>query len=231
MADWFIATEGVKVVKDSASLWPQIITAVTSAGAALGGVWFTHHLTSEREKRATAEKARVERQYITTELVFLLERYAVSWMSLKWMSLNQFYELNAIPVLDISLLKGDWRTLPVSELFRLRSLEVNQALLASRIQREKDSLHHPAVSDTLTQDCLKTGIRAYILAAKLRRAAGLPDAEDLKNKEGILGTLRSSHKESWHRFVLVNRRAKKSLEDMRRPRNDSPSGENSDGSL
>jgi hypothetical protein len=28
MADWFIATEGVKVVKDSASLWPQIITGV-----------------------------------------------------------------------------------------------------------------------------------------------------------------------------------------------------------
>lgn len=26
MADWFIATEGVKVVKDSASLGPQIIT-------------------------------------------------------------------------------------------------------------------------------------------------------------------------------------------------------------
>ncbi|WP_242389760.1 hypothetical protein [Kosakonia cowanii] len=40
MADWFIATEGVKVVKDSASLWPQIITAVSSAGAAFGGVWY-----------------------------------------------------------------------------------------------------------------------------------------------------------------------------------------------
>lgn len=38
MADWFIATEGVKVVKDSASLAPQIITAVASIGAALG-VW------------------------------------------------------------------------------------------------------------------------------------------------------------------------------------------------
>lgn len=35
MDDWFIATEGVKVVKGSASLWPQIITAVTSIGAAL----------------------------------------------------------------------------------------------------------------------------------------------------------------------------------------------------
>lgn len=30
MADWFIATEGVKVVKDSASLWPQIVTAISS---------------------------------------------------------------------------------------------------------------------------------------------------------------------------------------------------------
>lgn len=37
MADWFIATEGVKVVKDSASMWPQLITAVSSIGAALGG--------------------------------------------------------------------------------------------------------------------------------------------------------------------------------------------------
>ncbi|MGC6746944.1 hypothetical protein ACP0HM_36335 [Escherichia coli] len=33
----FIATEGVKVVKDSASLWPQIVTAISSAGAAPGG--------------------------------------------------------------------------------------------------------------------------------------------------------------------------------------------------
>lgn len=36
MADWFIATDGVKVVKDSASLAPQIITAVSSVGAARG---------------------------------------------------------------------------------------------------------------------------------------------------------------------------------------------------
>ena len=36
MADWFIATEDVKVVKDGASLWPQIFTAVSSIGAALG---------------------------------------------------------------------------------------------------------------------------------------------------------------------------------------------------
>ncbi|MFH2404112.1 hypothetical protein ABK732_30065 [Klebsiella michiganensis] len=57
MADWFIATEGVKVVKDSASLWPQIITAVSSAGAALGGVCLTHRFTRRREERAAADKA------------------------------------------------------------------------------------------------------------------------------------------------------------------------------
>ena len=38
MADWFIATEGVKVVKDSASLWSQIIKAVLSGGAPVGDV-------------------------------------------------------------------------------------------------------------------------------------------------------------------------------------------------
>ncbi|MEG6138927.1 hypothetical protein [Enterobacter kobei] len=48
MADWFIATEGLKVVNDSASLWPQIITAVSSIGAALGGVHLTHHYARSR---------------------------------------------------------------------------------------------------------------------------------------------------------------------------------------
>lgn len=56
MADWFIATEGVKVVKDSASLWPQIITAVSSAGAAFGGVWYGQWRITQRDKEAAAAK-------------------------------------------------------------------------------------------------------------------------------------------------------------------------------
>ncbi|EHP6371305.1 hypothetical protein ABVS56_004589, partial [Escherichia coli] len=54
MADWFIATEGVKVVKDSASLWPQIVTAISSAGAALVGVALTHRFTRRREEATAA---------------------------------------------------------------------------------------------------------------------------------------------------------------------------------
>lgn len=61
MADWFIATEGVKVVKDSTSLWPQIITAVSSIGAALGGVSLTHRFTRRREERAAADKTSLYR--------------------------------------------------------------------------------------------------------------------------------------------------------------------------
>lgn len=70
MADWFIATEGVKVVKDSASLWPQIITAVSSAGSALGRVALTHHFTRKRDEDAAMRKRNEERLFITTELVF-----------------------------------------------------------------------------------------------------------------------------------------------------------------
>ncbi|XIY78271.1 hypothetical protein AB2I50_23720 (plasmid) [Escherichia coli] len=56
MADWFIATEGVKVVKDSASLGPQIITAVSTIASAVGAVFLTHHFTLRREERTAAAK-------------------------------------------------------------------------------------------------------------------------------------------------------------------------------
>jgi hypothetical protein len=70
MADWFIATEGVKVVKDGASLAPQIITAVTSIGAALGGVALTHYFTRKREERAAEAKQASERLFMPQSLSF-----------------------------------------------------------------------------------------------------------------------------------------------------------------
>lgn len=79
MADWFIATEGVKMVKISASLWPQIITAVSSAGAAFGGVWYGQWRINRREKEAAATKLASERLFFATELIFMLERYASEW--------------------------------------------------------------------------------------------------------------------------------------------------------
>ncbi len=76
MGDWFIATEGVKIVKDNPGLWPQIITAVSSVGAALFGVYLTHYFARRREERAVAVKLASEQLFIATELVFLLEQFA-----------------------------------------------------------------------------------------------------------------------------------------------------------
>lgn len=72
MADWFIATEGVKVVKDSASLGPQIITAVSTIASAVGAVFLTHHFTLRREERTAAAKLVSERLYIEYRAGFYL---------------------------------------------------------------------------------------------------------------------------------------------------------------
>lgn len=56
MADWFIATEGVKIVKDSTDLLTPVLTGLTYAAAALGGVALTHYFTRKREDAVTAKK-------------------------------------------------------------------------------------------------------------------------------------------------------------------------------
>lgn len=207
MADWFIATEGVKVVKDSASLWPQIITAVSSAGAALGGVCLTHRFTRRREERAAADKAAAERLYIATELVFLLERYAVAWVALKWHRIHELHANNKIPVLDLSVVNGDWRTLPPHLIFRLRLLETYQTELSLRIEQGKFNDYLP-VSIPLTLESVNTGISAFILAAKLRRYVELPESVHLTGKHEMFSMLRDLRQNYWHRIVLQRRRAK-----------------------
>lgn len=64
------------MIREIAGLLPQLLTAVTTAGAALGGVCLTHHLTYWREQRAAAEKRTREFHSIATELIFILEVFA-----------------------------------------------------------------------------------------------------------------------------------------------------------
>ncbi|HDR2863867.1 TPA: hypothetical protein QCK11_003882 [Enterobacter asburiae] len=132
MADWFIATEGVKVVKDSASLAPQIITAVASIGAALGGVYLTHHFTRIREERAAAARRDSERLFIATELVFILERFAQRCISSaeesdgpeKYDQDGYVRIEHSIPEIDYISVTGDWRALPSDLMYRLSELPV-----------------------------------------------------------------------------------------------------------
>lgn len=214
MADWFIATEGVKVVKDSASLWPQIITAVSSIGAALGGVSLTHHYTRRREERNVADKAAAERLYIVTELVFLLERYASSWKYARWDSLGEFFEDNSIPALDLSSVRGDWRVISSRLIFRVRSLEAGQSALVLHLEQTKFPVTLREQHE-LYLECIQTGLHAFLLAAKLRREAGLPDSAQLSGKSGTFWQLLYKRRKHW-KTELVHRETDKEAYEFAR---------------
>lgn len=129
MADWFIATEGVKVVKDSASLGPQIITAVSTIASAVGAVFLTHHFTLRREERTAAAKLASERLYISTELVFLLERFAQRCAPAATATVEHDQDGRGeaeflLPEIDYSPVSGNWRSLPSGLMYRLSELSV-----------------------------------------------------------------------------------------------------------
>jgi hypothetical protein len=179
MADWFNATEGVKVVKDSASLWPQIITAVSSAGAAFGGVWYGQWRITKREKEAAAEKQEIERLFISTELVFLLEEFAVrcATIATDGASENRYSLSGAdvdLPEIDLSEVKGEWRVLPARLMYRLRELPVTKQS-SDRTITTGGYRAPPYFEDTTTTrryEYTRLGIRAIVLARSLRSLAG-----------------------------------------------------------
>ena len=182
MADWFIATEGVKVVKDSASLAPQIITAVASIGAALGGVGLTHHFTRQREERAAAAKLASERLFIATELVFLLEQFAEACAGVA--TDHGYSNQDSItvpettaPNLSYATVTGDWRVLPAKLMYRIRELPVIQAE-ADRSINAADA--YPPDYDEFFEErqnqYTRLGLKAIIQSRRLRQFAGLPDS-------------------------------------------------------
>jgi len=214
MADWFIATEGVKVVKDSASLWPQIITAVSTAGAALGGGCLTHHFTRRREERVAVNKSAAERLYLATELAFLLERYASAWIYLRWTPLEVLSQDHRIPILGLSSISGDWRVLPPRLIFRIRSLEADHVALISRINCCENSADK--LNDIfLYFDCFQAAVKAFILAARLRREAGLPDSNLLKDKSGTFKELREERRCYWSTVARIRKSDNQAVESFR----------------
>ncbi|AGN88256.1 hypothetical protein [Enterobacter sp. R4-368] len=193
MADWFIATEGVKVVKDSASLWPQIITAVSSAGAALFGVRMTHYFTGKREREAAEKKIKQARQFISIELVFLLEKFAESCSDVaadlgedededKDID-GEFLQHTFVPTVDFPDLSfkdvsGDWQVLDVRLMYRIRELVVLQK------EAHKDiAVAGYAAPDGERKEYFRErryqyarlGLKAIIQARRLRKMAGFPD--------------------------------------------------------
>jgi len=181
MADWFIATEGVKVVKDGASLAPQIITAVASIVAALGGVGLAHHYTRKREERAAAAKQSSERLFIATELVFLLEQFAeaCAGVATDHGYLNQdriTVPETTVPDLSYAAVTGDWRVLPAKLMYRIRELPVIQGEADRAITAaEAYPPDYEEFFEARQYQYTRLGLKAIIQSRRLRQFAGLPD--------------------------------------------------------
>lgn len=182
MADWFIATEGVKVVKDSASLWPQIVTAISSAGAALVGVALTHRFTRRREEATAARKRYDELYFISTELVFLLERFAQRCVY----SANESGEYDqdgririeySLPEINFESITGDWRSLPPGLMYRLAELPVICREAASSISaafNEDTPFDGSYGIFELNRQSARLGLKAIRLSRWLRQLCDMP---------------------------------------------------------
>jgi hypothetical protein len=180
MADWFIATEGVKVVKDSASLWPQIITAVSSAGAAFGGVWYGQWRTTQREKEAAAEKLASERYFIGTELICLLEHFADKCSDVACDSDpdKQNWSVKDLPLLSLEGIEGDWRSLPPVLLFRIRNLPALNREARYVVEHVFQNCSPPQVVECARYQYARLGLKILFMAYRLRRICGLPPPRD-----------------------------------------------------
>ncbi|CAI2535967.1 hypothetical protein [Serratia ficaria] len=184
MGDWFIATEGVKVVKDTASLAPQIITAVTSIVAALGGVGLTHRFTRKREQEAAERKIMADRYFIATELVFKLEDFAEACAAATQDEgepdeSGYFCKTTVVQSLEFGDVTGDWRALPASVMYRVLEFHVLQPEADGAIAHARDHDSPPDFSWYFRErqyQYARLGLRALFLAKRLRKITGMPSS-------------------------------------------------------
>ncbi|RRU14416.1 hypothetical protein EGJ31_23010 [Serratia marcescens] len=184
MGDWFIATEGVKIVKDSPGLWPQIITAVSSAGAAFGGVWYGQWRITQREKEAAAAKLASERLFIATELVFKLEDFAEACAAAaqddgKPDERGYWRATTRVPPLEFEDVTGDWRALPASVMYRVLEFHVLQPEASGAIAHAFEHDSPPDYSWGFRErryQYARLGLRALFLAKRLRKITAMPSS-------------------------------------------------------
>lgn len=184
----------VQVINQGPGIWGSVATGLITAGAAIGAVMLTHRFTLKREKLAAQDKREQEFHYLATEMAFALERYALAWVPLSWTTLEQLKKgAEQRLVLNLSIIKGDWRCLPVRESFRLRSLESDHAGLMSFLNNEH-LIWSQLNATTLSISGFNIALKAFLLAGRLRRLTGLADSSHLKSETGVFHILREGRR-------------------------------------
>jgi hypothetical protein len=171
----------VQVINQGPGIWGNVATGLITAGAAIAAVMLTNRFTLKRERQASEDKLQRERYFIATELVFLLELFAESCASVARDNglehEHAFAPTFPRPELDYSVITGDWRILPVRLMYQLRELPV----LKSESDRTIDAADYTgpdydAFFEARQYEYTRLGLKAIILARRLRKLAGFPDS-------------------------------------------------------
>lgn len=209
MADWFIATEGVKVVKDSSSLWPQIFTAA----AAFGGVWYGQWRITQREKEAAEAKQARERLFIGTELICLLEHFAdqCSDVACDTEPDKENWSVKDLPLLSLEGIEGDWRSLPSELLFRIRNLPALNREARYVIESVFRYESPPDAAESARYQYARLGLKVLLIAWRLRRICDLPPPREGELCRRIGSILWRNRRALWRRHVERQRQIQNDL--------------------
>lgn len=179
----------VQVINQGAGIWGNVatglITGLLTGGITLTGIWLTHHFTLKRERQASEDKLKKELHYIATELVFMLEGYAEACVRVATddgqdddAPQPEREAVTDYPELNLTDVSGDWRILEPRLMYRIRELPVLQdearRAIAYAAQIPDPPLHKDYFRERQYQ-FVRLGIKAVILAVRLRQAAGLPE--------------------------------------------------------
>lgn len=178
----------VQVINQGPGIWGSVatglITGLLTGGITLTGIWLTHHFTLKRERQASGDKLKKELHYIATELVFMLERYADGCARVAAddgqdddARQPEREAVTDYPELNLADVTGEWRILEPRLMYRIRELPVIQdearRAIAYAAEIPVPPLHEDYFRERQYQFA-RLGIRAVILAVRLRRVTGLP---------------------------------------------------------
>lgn len=184
--------------------WTQVLTVLIStsftAAIALRTLRQSHHLTLERDtqnherqknqQQHTAEELRRrERHFISTELIFILETFAMDCASVatdegilqeKTQPKVQkvICPIHQIPKISFADVDGDWRALNTWEMFRTREIPILLQDAHMHIVNRTENLLYGADSSEILrirgEAVSPVGLRAASVARKLRRQCDFP---------------------------------------------------------
>lgn len=191
----------VQVVNQGPGIWGNVATGLITASAAIIAVMLTHRFTLHREKLAADkkiarevevqnEKDERDRFFLSTELIFMLERFGEECVPPATdygdAEDENGYSVSESHIPDISFagVKGDWRSLPPLVMYRLRELEVMLVESYNIISAAFEYDDPPDFSEGFfirQQQAVRLGIRAFVLSAKLRKLCNMPAIRQAEN--------------------------------------------------